>query len=184
MNEVLKTLKGRRSIRAYLPDQIPNEDLQAILEAGIYAPTAHNDQPWHFTVIQNKEKLQYISDKSKELMAESEIEWIKNMGLNDKVNILYNAPTLIIVSGKKDAVAPKVDCSAAIENMLIAAESLNIGSVWLGLVTFFFQLEDEVKKLGIPEGYEPYYGVALGYKANEKNPTAPKRNLDVINYIK
>lgn len=70
MNEVLKTLKGRRSIRAYLPDQIPNEDLQAILEAGIYAPTAHNDQPWHFTVIQNKEKLQYISDKSKELMAE------------------------------------------------------------------------------------------------------------------
>lgn len=106
------------------------------------------------------------------------------MGLNDKVNILYNAPTLIIVSGKKDAVAPKVDCSASIENMLTAAESLNIGSVWLGLVTFFFQLEDEVKKLGIPEGYEPYYGVALGYKANEKNPTAPKRNLDVINYIK
>ena len=184
MNEVLKTLKYRRSIRSYLPDQIPDEDLQTILEAGIYAPTAHNDQPWHFTVIQNKEKLQYISDKSKELMATSEIEWIKNMGLNAKVNILYNAPTLIIVSGKKDAVAPKVDCSAAIENMLIAAESLNIGSVWLGLVTFFFQLQDELKKLGIPEGYEPYYGVAFGYKANEKNPTAPKRNLDVINYIK
>ncbi|AGK99051.1 nitroreductase family protein [Clostridium pasteurianum] len=184
MNEVLKTLKSRRSIRAYLPDQISDEELQAILEAGIYAPTAHNDQPWHFTVIQNKEKLQYISAKSKELMAESKIEWIKNMGLNTKVNILYNAPTLIIVSGKKDAVAPKVDCSAAIENMLIAAESLNIGSVWLGLVTFFFQLEDEMKNLDIPEGYEPYYGVAFGYKASEKNLTAPKRNLDVINYIK
>lgn len=60
MNEVLKTLK---SIRAYLPDQIPDEDLQAILEAGIYAPTAHNDQPWHFTIIQNKEKLQYIQNE-------------------------------------------------------------------------------------------------------------------------
>ncbi|WP_010233279.1 nitroreductase family protein [Clostridium arbusti] len=184
MNEVLKTLKNRRSVRSYLSEQIPEEDLQAILEAGIYAPTAHNDQPWHFTVIQSKEKIQYISDKSKELMAKSNTEWIKKMGLNPKINLMYGAPTLIIVSGRKDAVAPKVDCSAAIENMLIAAESLNIGSVWLGLVTFFFQLEDEVKKLGIPEGYEPYYGVAFGHKTTEKKMIAPKRNLDVVNYIK
>lgn len=184
MNDVLKVIKNRRSVRSYLPEQIKQEDLNLIIEAGIYAPSAHNDQPWHFTVIQNKEKIRYISDKSKELMARSETEWMRNMGLNSKINIVYNAPTLIIVSGNKNALSPKVDCSAAIQNMLIAAESLNIGSVWLGLVTFFFKLEDEVKKLGVPEGYEPYYGVALGYKASEKELIAPKRNLDVVNYIK
>lgn len=184
MNDVLKTIKKRRSVRSYLSEQIKQEDLDLIIEAGIYAPSAHNDQPWHFTIIQNKEKISYINDKSKELMAKSEIEWVRNMGLNPKTNIIYNAPTLVIVSGNKTALSPKVDCSAAIQNMLIAAESLNIGSVWLGLVGFFFEFKDEVKKLGIPEGYEPYYGVALGYKATEKELIAPKRNLDVVNYIK
>jgi nitroreductase len=184
MNEVLTAIRNRRSVRSYKPDQIKEEELQDIIEAGIYAPTAHNDQPWHFTVIQNKEKIDYISKKCKELMAKSEIEWVKNMALNPNISIPYNAPTLIIVSGRKSAMAPKVDCSAAIENMLIAAQSLNIGSVWLGLLTFFFSLEDEVKALGIPEGYEPYYGVSLGYKSSDKEMIAPKRNLDVVNYIK
>lgn len=184
MNEILKTIKNRRSIRSYLPAQIKQEELDLIIESGIYAPSGHNDQPWHFTVIQNKEIIQYINDKSKDLMAKSQIDWIKSMGLNQKINITYNAPTLIIVSGNKNALSPKVDCSAAIQNMLLAAESLNIGSVWIGLITFFLELEDEVRKLGVPEGYEPYYGVALGYKTITKEMIPPKRNLNVINYIR
>ena len=184
MNEILKNIKSRRSIREYLPKQIKQEDLDSIIEAAIYAPSGHNDQPWHFTIIQNKELIAYISAKSKELMAKSEIDWMRNMGLNPKINLTYNAPTLIIVSGNKVATSPKVDCSASIQNMLLTAESLNIGSVWIGLISFFFSLEDEVKKLGIPEGYEPYYGVALGYKGSEKPLIAPNRKLDVVNYIR
>lgn len=184
MNEVLKAIRNRRSVRTYLPTQIKQEDLDLIIESGIYAPSGHNDQPWHFTVIQNKEILKHINDKSKELMAQSEISWIKNMGSNPKVNLIYDAPTLIIVSGNKSALSPKVDCSAAIQNMLLAAESLNIGSVWIGLITFFLKLEDEAKKLGIPEGYEAYYGVALGYKSLNKELIAPKRKLNVVNYIR
>ncbi len=184
MNEILKTIKNRRSIRSYLPTQIKQDDLNLIIEAGIYAPSGNNDQPWHFTVIQNKEIIKYINDKSKELMVKSQTEWMKNMGSNPKTNLTYNAPTLIIVSGNKSSLSPKTDCSAAIQNMLLAAESLNIGSVWIGLITFFFKLEDEVKKLGVPEGYEPYYGVALGYKSITKEMIAPKRNLHVVNYIR
>jgi nitroreductase len=98
--------------------------------------------------------------------------------------ITYNAPTLIIVSGNKNALSPKVNCSVAIQNMLLALESLNIGSVWIGLITFFLKLEDEVKKLGVPDGYEPYYGIALGYKSLNKEMISSKRNLDVVNYIR
>ena len=184
MNEVLKTIKNRRSIRSYKQEQIKQEELDLILEAGIYAPSAHNDQPWHFTVIQNEEIILSISDKSKELMAKSDIDWMRRIGENSRTHIVHNAPTLIIVSGNKSAISPKVDCSAAIQNMLLAAESLNIGSVWLGLVNFFFTLEEEVKALGIPEGYEPYYGVALGYKASEKDILPPKRKSDVVNYVR
>lgn len=70
MNEVLNVIKNRRSIRKYLPTQIKEEDLNMIIESDVYAPSAHNDQPWHFTVIQNKNLIQKISDKSKKLMAE------------------------------------------------------------------------------------------------------------------
>ena len=67
------------------------------------------------------------------------ILWVQKMGSNPNFQVTYNAPTLIIVSGRKDAMAWSADCAAAIQNMLIVAESLNIGSVWLGLVRFFFE---------------------------------------------
>lgn len=184
MNEVLNVIKSRRSVRKYCHEQISEESLNLIIEAGVYAPTAHNEQPWHFTVIQNQEMLQHINKKVRELMAKSDVEWIQRIGSNPKFQVTYNAPTLIIVSGRKDAMAWRADCAAAIQNMLIAAESMNIGSVWLGLMRFLFQEEREFSKLGIPEGYQPYYGVALGFKANEKEQAVPERNLDVVNYIR
>lgn len=184
MNEVLKAIKSRRSVRKYKPDQISDESLEKIIEAGLYAPTAHNDQPWHFTVIQNEDLLKEINLSVKKSMAQSEIEWINKMGNNPNFQVTYNAPTLVVVSGRKDGMAWEADCSAAIQNMLVAAESMDIGSVWLGLVKFFFQAEESMDKLGIPDGYQPYYGVSFGYKANEKEQVAPVRNRNVVNYIK
>lgn len=70
------------------------------------------------------------------------------------------------------------------ENMLIAAESLNIGSVWLGIVESLIKQEEESSKFGIPKGYKPYNAVAFGYKAKKTEQTAPKRNMNVINYIR
>jgi len=183
MNEVLNVIKSRRSVRSYKQEQLNEECIDAIIEAGIYAPTAHNDQPWHFTVIQNQEMIQHINEIAKREMAKSEIEWIQKMSANPNFSLTYHAPTLVIVSGRKDGMAWKTDCAAAIQNMLLAAESLNIGSVWLGLLRFFFEQKDEVQKLGIPEGYEPFYGVAFGYKEKEHAP-APKRNMEVVNYIR
>lgn len=184
MNQVLETIKNRRSVRNYKPDQISQEELDLIIEAGIYAPTAGNEQPWYFTVIQNQEILKHINEAVREEMLKSDMEWAKNTAKNPNFQVTYDAPTLIIISGRKDGMAWNVDCSAAIENMLIAAESLNIGSVWLGLIRNLFAREDEVKKLGLPEGFQPFYGVSFGYKANDKKIEAPKRNRDVVNYIR
>lgn len=183
MNEVLRAIRNRRSVRKYSREQISRENLEAIIEAGIYAPTAHNEQPWHFTVIQDQELLRHINDTVREGMLKSQDDWTQKMASNSGFKVTYDAPTLVIVSGRTDGMAWRVDCAAAIQNMLIAAESMNIGSVWLGLMRFFFQKEEEVRKLGIPAGYQPYYGVSLGYKADEKTQPAPKRNRDVVNYI-
>ncbi|MEN6329424.1 MAG: nitroreductase family protein [Methanobacteriaceae archaeon] len=183
MNQVLEIIKNRRSIRKFKPEQIQPEELDKIIEAAIYAPTARNDQPWHFTIIQNKELMDYINLEAKKEMAKSPVDWMAKLGKNEKLNIFHDAPTVIIVSGRKDAVSPLVDCSAAIQNMLIAAESMEIGSCWIGLARHFFIKPKNVEKLDLPRGYEPYYGVSLGYKASYNN-RAPERNKNVTNYIK
>ena len=98
---------------------------------------------------------------------------------------MHNAPTVVFVSAKSDATNMQADCSAAIENMLLAAEGLDIGSCWLGLVAIYFSVEENLKKLHIPEGYTPLYGVALGYKVEPNEPNPRKDRKDIfVNWVK
>ncbi len=183
MNEVLDTIKSRRSVRQYLPEQIKDEELNKILESAIYAPSGHNDQSWYFTIIQDKDLINQISDGAKAVMREMDVKWIAQMGAMEDLHIFYRAPAAIIISGKKDAVTPMVDCAAAVQNMLLAAESMDIGSCWIGFAKFFFLNPENMEKFSIPQGYEVHFGVSLGYKVR-KNPDALERNKNVFNYFK
>ena len=184
MNEVLKVIKSRRSVRAYKPEQIKQEELDLILEAAIYAPSGSNAQPWHFTVIQDRKVISHLNDVAKDVLAKSGNEYGKKLTSNPGFDITYGAPTLIIVSNKKGMPSASADCSAAIQNILLAAESLNIGSVWLGLIRAAFQIDGEAEKIKVPEEYEPFYGVALGYNQSDEKREAPERKSGVVNYIK
>jgi len=184
MNKVLETIKKRRSIRKYLPGQIKQEELDVIIEAGIYAPTARRDEPWYFTVIQNKELIDEMSEKTKEQMAKTDNEWLTDKGNDKEYHLFYHAPTVILISGRESAFAPLIDCSAATQNMLLAAESLGIGSCWIGLIRFLFIDETEMKKFRIPEGYKPFYAICLGYKDLEEESPIPERKRDVVNYMR
>ena len=183
MNQTMETIKNRRSVRQYRLEQINDGELEEILDAAIYAPTGHNDQPWHFTIIQNKDMINEINDGAKKMMQTMEIEWISKLGAMEDFNIFHRAPTVLIVSGRKDATSPLVDCSAAVQNILLAAESMDIGSCWIGFARFFFMNPGSKKKLNIPEDYEVHFGVSLGYKVRE-NPQAPERNQNVYTYFK
>ena len=184
MNEVLKVIKTRRSVRKFMPDQIKEEELQAILEAGRYAPTAMNEQPWFFTVIQNKEILADINKRSKEGMLNSGVEFMVKMAKAENFDIHYNAPTVIVISGKADFDFTETDCSAATQNMLVAAKSLGISSCWIGLSKFCIQNPEYFHKLNIPAGYKPLYTIILGYPENPKESEGPKRKEDVVSYIR
>ena len=175
MNEVLKTIAARRSTRRFRPEPISEDELRAILEAGLTAPSGHNDQSWYFAVVQNGELLKEISDGGKIEMAKLPVEWIANLGRNEKFNIFHNAPTAVIVATRKDAVSPVADACAAIENMLIAAESLGIGSCWIGFAQFYFTGPERTRKVGIPDGYAVQFAVALGYRAEGFNSDRPAR---------
>jgi len=182
MKDVFEVINSRRSVRVYKKEQLKDEEIEKILNSGIMAPTARGEQPWYFTVIQNKELLKEINGVALENMAKSGDEFLEAIAKSGR-NILHNAPTVLVVSGREGGDYSQTDCSAAIENMLLAAEGLDIGSCWIGLIKAYFQNEDSKTKLEIPEGYTPLYGVTLGYKL-ENNPGNPNRNKDVINWIK
>lgn len=183
MNQTIETIKNRRSVRNYLPEQIKNDEMKLILEAAVYAPTGHNDQPWHFTVIQDPELINEINIGAKEVMGKTGEKWLENLSKNENYHIFHGAPTVVIVSGKKNATTPHADCSAAVENMLLAAESMNIGSCWIGFAAFYFTNLESYKKFDIPEENEVYFGVTFGYKAKE-NGEAPKRNRNAVTFFK
>lgn len=184
MNKVIETILDRKSIRKYSAEQIKDEELNIILDCGMKAPTGHNEQPWHFTVIQNKEVMEEFSLKCKELMSKSGIDWIEKMGNNEKYHLFHHAPTIIVVSARMDTYSPLTDSSAAIENMMVSAWSLGIGSCWVGLTSFIFEVDEIVKKLHIPEGYKPLYTVTLGYPDPTREFKSPERNKNVVNFIR
>jgi nitroreductase len=178
MNDVLKTISARRSTRRFMPEQITDAELQAILDAGLQAPTGHNDQSCYFAVVQNSKRIRELSDGSKMEMRKIPVDWIANLGRNEKFNIYHDAPTVVLVAARKDAVSPVPDACAAIQNMLIAAESLNIGSCWIGFAHFNFSSPERLQSVGIPDGYAVHFGVALGYRPEGFSANRPARKFE------
>ncbi|HRU39295.1 MAG TPA: nitroreductase family protein, partial [Candidatus Goldiibacteriota bacterium] len=127
-NDVIKVIKHRRSIRAYKPEQIMERDLLAIIESGLYAPSAMNRQPWHITVIQNQGFLEELTALFKDEIMKRGGEAAKVAEEDTSFRIFHGAPCAVIVSGDTADEMAAVSCAAAVENMLIAAESLGLGT--------------------------------------------------------
>ncbi len=184
MNAVLQAIKSRRSVRAYdTQKQLSDTDVELILEAGRYAPTAHNEQPWYFTVVQDNALLEQINADNSALLANADNEWLRGLAADRGYRYTYSAPTVIFVSAKDGAMSPETDCSAAVQNMMLAAESLGIGSVWVGLLWPYLRSDGAAAALHLPDGYTPRHAVAFGYASGPKLP-APARKTDIVNYIK
>ena len=185
MNETMKTILNRRSTRAFKNEQIPGEDLELILQAGQFAPSAINEQPWHFTVVQNKELLHKINEACRALLAKSGNKMFEERVKDPNFSVFYHAPTFIIVSGDAKAMLPQIDCAIALENMFLAAESLGIGSCWIHAVANLFDNEEGKSlknELGIPDQYAPFCSGAFGYKAMDA--AAPPRKENIVSFIK
>ncbi|MGI9952768.1 nitroreductase family protein [Moorellaceae bacterium AZ2] len=186
MSEVLQIIKNRRSVRSYKDRQVEDKDLEAVLEAGSYAPSPGGSQPWHFTVVQDKELIRAMSEAAKEVARSREVEFLRALGENPEYHAFHGAPTVIVVSGDETQPFAPAACAAATQNMLLAAEALGLGSCWVnfGLMAFEGAKADHFRRvLGIPEGYKPLYSVCLGYRKEEKPPAAPRKS-GVISYVR
>ncbi len=164
MNEVLQAIEKRSSTRGYTDRKLTKEELDALICAGLQAPTAANRQEIHITVV----------DGSDPLLAE--IEEQKNKGAeieNPPHNFYYEAPTVLILSADSSFYWGKVDAGIAVENIALAAESMGLGSLIIGCIRNVLTGEKRdyfAKALKLPEGYDYEIAVAVGHKAVSKEP--------------
>ena len=165
-NEVLENIKARRSVRSYTGQQISEEDLLVILEAATYAPSGMHYETWHFTAIQNVDKLTELNQRIKRAFAKSDEPRLQERGHSATYCCYYHAPTLVIVSNEPTQWWAGMDCACAIENIFLAATSLGIGSCWinqLGTTCDDPEVREFITSLGVPENHKVYGCVALGY---------------------
>lgn len=155
MNEVLKVINERRSTRGFSDVQLTEEQLQALVNAALESPTARNTQMWHFSFVQNKAVL----DELRAYMA-------KQLD-KPEYDVFYNAPTVAFISRPVEAKNRfvDVDCGIACENIVLAAHSMGLGSVIIGMVMDAFISEQSAHfnaAVGIPEGHRFSIAIALG----------------------
>lgn len=188
MNETLQVIAKRRSIRKYRPDQISDEEIREIMKAAIYAPSARNQQKWHFTVIQDETLIDEMAAVVQKNAALTGNEQVARFMDNPGFHVFFHAPTVVVVSyeaGEED-IFVEMDCGMAVQNILLAAQSMGIGSCTIGFSRFLLLSPEGVellKGLKVPEGYRHLCAVSLGYP-QEEHPKMPYRNMDVVTYIK
>ena len=175
MESTLKDLKERRSIRSYKPEQIKEEELQKILEAGTYAPTGMGMQSPKIVVVQDKETRDYLSKLNAEYLGG---------GSSDP---FYGAPTVLVVLASKDRPTCVEDGSLVMGNLMNTAYAVGVGSCWIHRAREVFASEEGkalLKKWGIEGDYVGVGHCILGYPADDAEPKAKPRKNDYIVYVR
>lgn len=173
MNSTVKDILERRSIRKFKPEQITEDELNTVLKAGIYAPTAMNRQSPIMVVLQNKETIEKVAKLNAKVMGR-------------EANPFYGAPTVIIVFADSTIGTYIEDGSLVMGNLMNVAHAIGLGSCWVHRAKEVFESEEGkalLKEWGVDEKYVGIANCLLGYKAMEQPKAAPRKD-DYVIYVK
>lgn len=149
--DAIDVIFTRRSIRQYTDEPVREEQVKTLLEAGMNAPSANNRQPWHFIVVDEREKLNAI------------------MEVHPYSKMLAQAPLAIVVCADITRAERywQQDCAAATQNILLASRALGLGSVWLGVYPKEVRTMGIVRVFDLPEHIRPLCVIAVGHPAEK-----------------
>ena len=173
MNETLKVLETRRSCRKFKPEMITEEELQAVVKAGTYAATGMGKQSPIIIAVTNPEKVKEFSKANEAVMGAD-------------MDPFYGAPVILVVLANKAIPTYKYDGSLVMGNLLNAAESLGLGSIWIHRAKEEFESDfgkNLLKELGIEGDYEGIGHCALGYRAEPAQEAAPRKE-DYVYFVR
>lgn len=188
MNEVIKALLERRSIRQYRPDPVDEKDLETILKAGLYAPSSRGTQAAHLTAIVNPDLIAGLDAALKTATAKPGFDKYVAMVTQPAYTVNFkNAPVFIIASVDPTRTAcPGEDAALVLGNIFLAAHSLGYGTCWvnqLGPVADEPAFRRFLTQLGVPEGNRVIGSAALGHP-DGGHPRAPSRRADRIHFAR
>lgn len=176
----------RRSTRKYLDKEVSQELLEKIIETGRYAPSGGNSQSNHFLVIQNKQIIDHLVKMVERAFSQMEITENMYRNLQNSINLskkggyvfCYNAPVLIIVANKKDYGNNQADCALALENMMLEANELDLGSCYINQLKWLNEdqkILSYLQSLGMNEDEKVYGSLIVGYP--DTNDGKPLRKV-------
>lgn len=189
MNDVLKAIKERRSVRAYEPRKVPKDIINTIIDAGNNAPSGMNSQPWRFVLVEDeavhKKMTEACVPNAKKMLDPlktsnpERYEMIMKRYEELEDPIYYSAPAIIFVIGK--GTYADLSCPLACENMMLAAFSLGLGSCWVACGSFFGDNAELMGILEMSEDEKIFGPIIIGYPSGVTEP--PKKKGAETKYI-
>jgi len=167
--DVIEAIINRRSIRKYTGEKVTDNKIEILLKAGMYAPSAVNKQPWHFIVFRDRKVIEEI------------------IKIHPNGRMLKNSDVAILVCWddnlQHDVGYGPVDCSAATQNILLAAHGTGLGAVWVGIYPRENRIKGVHKLFKLPDNIKPFSIISIGYPA-EKKALPDRYKKDRIHYEK
>ncbi len=181
MKETLKVIKERFSCRSFTNKMPQEQDLLAIAQAAIQAPSGMNRQGWHVIVVKNKNLIDDMETAGMDILSGMEDKSMHERVMARGGKLFYNAPCMIVVAIKEayPKGAELIDCGILAQNIVLAAASLGIANLHCGFVSLAFagSRADEFKnRLKFPDGYECGMGILLGYTDSPASPHTPDQD--------
>jgi len=160
-------IAGRRAVREYATQTISETTIRELINAAIMAPSAVNVQPWTFTVVRDQALLDQISARAKTYMRETmpagpHAEHLRLLLGNEKFQIFYHAPVLIVISASEAGPWIVEDCAMAAQNLMLSAYGHGLGTCWIGFAQTFLNTAEGKNMLGIPGEWVPVAPIIVG----------------------
>jgi nitroreductase len=182
--ELMDAIYKRRAVRAYKTQKVDRATVEVLIEAAIQAPSAMNQQPWAFGVVQDPDLLARWSGRAKAHFLATldpglHLGELRDMLASPDFNIFYDAGTLILICAKPGTMNGVEDCCLAAENLMLAACSLGFGTCVIGLARPWLNLAETKRELDIPADYEPVLPIIVGYPRGE-TPATPRNEPEIL----
>lgn len=198
--DTLEAIKSRRSIRRYTDEPVSRDMLEEVIQAGRYAPSAENRQPWRFIVVTDRDVIARLSREIKktirrllryrfvlqlwrrELRDPDVVRLLYGVSHAERDTIFFGASAVVFVVTEDERFNDE-SCACCAQNMMLAAHALGLGSCWIGFASILGLRRQTLQDIGVPDGCHVAATLTIGHP--EGNPQPPMRNpmADVVNWI-
>ena len=182
MIDLLQAIRGRRSARDFKQDPVSGGTLFKLLSAASWAPSAMNEQSWHFTIVTDKTVLGEISGRAKTWLLENLPPMPHQTHFRDTLadpdfDIFYNAPSLVVISTVSDGLWMREDAALAAQNLMLMATALGLGSCWIGFAQEWLNTVEGHQLLNLPREKLVVAPIIVGHPRTIPPPVARKPPL-------